>query len=37
MDMTIPGANADKKLPFRFHIPPTMTIAKLSKRTESPM
>jgi hypothetical protein len=35
--ITIPRAKADKKVPFRFPIPPTMTTAKLSKRIESPI
>ncbi len=34
--ITIPRAKADTKVPLKFPIPPTMTTAKLSKRTESP-
>ena len=37
IDMTIHKAKAERKVPFRFPIPPTMTTAKLSKRTESPI
>ena len=37
MDMTIPSPKAERKVPRGLPMPPTMTTANASRRTERPM